>query len=41
MDAEVGKLLDMGIIEKSCPEAGEVISSVFLVRKVDGSNKMI
>ena len=41
MDAEVGKLLDMGIIEESCHEAGEVISSVFLVRNVDGSHRMI
>ena len=41
MDAEVEQFLDMGIIAESCHEAGEVISSVFLVRKVDGSNKMI
>lgn len=41
MDAEVQKLLNMGVIEKSCHESGEIISPVFLVDKPDGSYRMI
>ena len=40
MDAEAEKLLQMGVIEELCHKAEEVIS-VFLVKKVDGSHRMI
>jgi hypothetical protein len=41
LDAEVTKLLRLGVIEKCEHEEGEVISPVFLVPKPDGSYRLI
>lgn len=41
MDLEVQKLLHLGVIEKSVHEKEEVISPVFLVKKSDGSFRLI
>lgn len=41
MDMEVQKLLEIGVIERTHHEEGEVISPVFLVDKSDGSYRMI
>jgi hypothetical protein len=41
MDAEVQKLLEMGVIEKSYYEDDQVVSPVFLVGKPDGTYRMI
>ena len=41
MDSELQKLLKIGVIEESISEPGEVISPVFLVKKSDGSHRMI
>ena len=40
-DEEIQKLLDMKVLEKSEHEAGEVISPIFMVKKSDGSYRMI
>jgi len=41
LDSEVEKLLSLGVIEKSEHEEGEVISPVFLVKKPDGTFRLI
>ena len=41
MDSEVLKLLGLGVIEKSLSERDQVISPVFLVKKPDGSFRVI
>jgi hypothetical protein len=41
LDAEVTKLLRLGVIKKCEHEEGEVISPVFLVPKPDGSYRLI
>lgn len=41
VDAEINKLLKMGVIEISNHEKGEVISPIFLVPKSDGSFRLI
>ena len=41
MSQEVGNLLRKGIIERSVPEQGEVISNVFLRPKANGEFRLI
>ena len=41
LNDEVHKLLNMGVIELSYPEPGQVVSPIFLREKPDGSHRMI
>lgn len=41
LDQEIQKLLKMGVLEKSEHEDGEILSPVFLVKKPDGSFRLI
>ncbi len=41
LDAEIEKLLKSGVIEKTFPEPGQVLSPIFLKEKPDGSYRMI
>ena len=41
VDEEIEKLLKKKVIQKSCPETGQVVSPIFVREKKDGSHRMI
>ena len=41
VQSEIAKLLDLGVIEKSKLEKDQIVSPIFLVKKPDGSYRMI